>query len=244
MTTPIAVLTQSVRLPDDATELGIDVSRTMGSPLVLIDGRHGATRVPSLRHRVDHLALKRAARRDELADLEASVREDGGLLTVLHADTLFDDELGLPGLAFVSDPRGREWPRRDPIERLRGIAQTIVLVRTRPSHNSAVIVRPTGAPPGPAPSFVGALGLETVTVRVAGPGSPSDPLRKSMNAHEVERFVLSIRPSFVIVEGSGLVSTRVLSRLLGHKKLNVGWAPQPVAKDGELAESADRVLSV
>ncbi len=244
MSTPIAVLTQSVRLPDDATELGIDVSRAMSSPLVLIDGRHGTTPVPSVRHRVDHLALKRAARRDELAHLEASVRADGGSLTVLQADGLFEDELGLPGLAFVSDPRGREWPRRDPIERLRGIAQTVVLVRTRPSRNSAVIVRPSGAPPAPTPSFVGALGLETVTVRAAGPGSPPDPLRKSMDARKVERFVFSIRPSFVIVEGSGRVSSRVLSRLLGHKRLNVGWIPQPAAKDGESAEAVDRVLSV
>lgn len=244
MTTPIAVLTKSVRLPDDATELGIDVSRAMSSPLVLIDGRHGRTRVPSLRHRVDHLALKRAARRDELADLEASVRNDGGLFTVLYSDALFEDELGLPGLAFVSDPRGREWPRRDPIERLRGIAQTVVLVRTPASRNSAVIVRPSGAPPGPAPSFIGVLGLETVTVRAGGPGTPPDPLRKSMNAREVERFVLSIRPSFVMVEGSGLVSTRVVSRLLGQRKLNVGWIPQPAAQDGELVESSDRALSI
>ena len=155
---------------------------------------------------------------------------EGVELTVLHADGLFSDELRLPGLAFVSDPRGRVWPRRDPFDRLRGVAQTVVLVRRRPPRRSAVIVRPIEAQPGPAPDFIGAMGLETVTVRVAGPTSPPDPLRKSMDAKGVTRFVGSIRPSFVIVEGTGQASKQVLGRLLGRRDVNVGWLPEAAGR--------------
>jgi hypothetical protein len=225
MAAPIAVLTTGVRLPDDATELGVDVSRSLGAPLLLIDGRYGANSLPTVRHRINHLVLKREARQAELARLESSLREEGTALTVLHSDGMFSEGLQLPGLAFIADPRGREWPRRDPFDRLQGIAQTVVLVRRRPPRRSAVIVRPIEAAPGPAPDFIKAMGLETVTVRVAGANSQPDPIRKSMDARGVDRFVGSIKPSFVIVEGTGPASKQVLGRLLGRRNHNVGWVP-------------------
>jgi hypothetical protein len=227
----IAVLSTSTRLPDDATSLAVRVSRSLDRPLVFLDAAFSSNRLPALRHRIDHLAIKRAARNAELSAFEQKLRSDGVSFTVLEVDAFPpNDGLELPGIAFVSDPRGREWSRRHTAERLESIAHTVVLVRRSPAPRTAVIVRPVGAPVSDPPAFLAALGIETTTIRCAAPHMPPDPLRKAFSPREIERMIGSIRPSFVIVEGKGTAARHVLGRMLDQRSVNVGWIPTPVPR--------------